>query len=161
MSRPSGILASFVARAAVLAVSLMISLAPAVAESAGNAPGTNYALRCSGCHGLDGAGSMEGGIPDFRGYVGAFSRTKEARNYLMHVPGVVSTGLNDAEIASVLNYVMKTYGDSSLPRDYVPFTEGEVIALRREPMEDLIAYRRKLVDEMRQNGMKSAGYPWP
>lgn len=153
--------------APALAIATLVSASlggpPAArAESAGPLSArANYILRCTGCHGLEGAGSEIGGIPDFRGYVGAFSRTGDGRAYLMHVPGVVNSSLTNAEIAAVMNYVMQTFGGPSLPANFKPFTVEEVDALRTHPVEDVVAYRRDVVKALTAAGIATAGYPWP
>ncbi len=144
--------------AAVLSVVLALGTAAAVAQEAGR---TNFILRCGGCHGMDGAGSEVGGIPDFRNYVGAFAHSEDGRRYVMHVPGVVGASLSDKQIADVMNYVMTTWGEASLPADYAPFTEAEVTMLRAEPVGDVVAYRRKVAADLMAQGIATAGYPWP
>ena len=142
---------------AVLALVLLLG-SPALAQEAGR---TNFILRCAGCHAMDGSGSEPGGIPDFRNYVGAFAQTEDGRRYLMHVPGVVSASLTDQQIADVMNYVMETWGGTSLPADYRAFTGAEVATLRAEPVGDVVAYRRKVAAELMAQGIATAGYPWP
>ncbi len=137
--------------------------APAASAESGEqlSARANYILRCTGCHGLEGAGSEVGGIPDFRGYVGAFSRTEDGRAYLMHVPGVINSSLTNAEIAAVMNYVMQTFGGGSVPADFKPFTTEEVDALRTQPVEDVVVYRREVVKALSSAGIATASYPWP
>ncbi|CAN7188089.1 cytochrome c [Devosia sp. LjRoot16] len=146
---------------AVLAAGLALGLAlvsPALAQQAGR---SNFILRCAGCHATDGSGSEPGGIPDFRNYVGAFAQTEDGRRYLMHVPGVVSASLTDKQIADVMNYVMETWGGTSLAADHRPFTGAEVTTLRAEPVGDVVAYRRKVAADLLAQGIATAGYPWP
>ena len=146
---------------ASLALGLALGVAlcsPTAAQEAGR---SNFILRCAGCHTLDGSGSEAGGIPDFRNYVGAFAHTEDGRRYLMHVPGVVSASLSDKQIADVMNYVMETWAGSSLPADYRPFTGDEVTTLRAEPVDDVVAYRRKVAADLMAQGIETAGYPWP
>jgi mono/diheme cytochrome c family protein len=133
----------------------------AIAETPHRMPRTNFILRCVGCHGMDGAGSEKGGIPDFRNYVGAFSRDEAGRTYVMHVPGVVNANLTNAEIADVMNYVMKTFGQSSLPDDYRPFDKAEVDRLRAAPVKDIVGLRREISASLSKQGIATAGYPWP
>lgn len=121
----------------------------------------NYVLRCAGCHGMEGAGTAEGGIPDFRGYVGAFTHTEAARTYVMHVPGVISASLSDAEIAAVMNYIVEKWGGESVPDPFEPFTSEEVTRLRAVPVEDVVAFRRRVVEDLSAMGIETAGYPWP
>lgn len=141
----------------VALVLLTVSAAGAQERSAH----ANYVLRCAGCHGMEGAGTAEGGIPDFRGYVGAFTRTEAARTYVMHVPGVVSASLSDAEIAAVMNYLVEEWGGESIPDPFVPFTPNEVTRLRAVPVEDVVAFRREVVDDLAERGIATADYPWP
>ena len=75
----------------------------------------------------------------------------------MHVPGVVGAGLTDKQIADVMNYVMTTWGESSLPAEYKPFTEAEVTTLRAEPVGDVVAYRRKVAEDLLAQGIATAG----
>ena len=91
----------------------LLFAAPGFAQD--KTPHTNYVLRCAGCHGMGGAGAPSAGIFDFNGMVGAFAGIDEGRTYLMHVPGVSGSGLSDAEIAAVMNYVMETWAGDSLP----------------------------------------------
>lgn len=139
----------------------LVAVGVAIAETPHRTPRTNFILRCVGCHGMDGAGSEKGGIPDFRNYVGAFSRDEAGRTYVMHVPGVTNASLTNAEIAEVMNYVMTTFGGPSLPDDYRPFDEAEVGRLRAVPVEDIVAFRRGLSASLAKKGIATAGYPWP
>jgi mono/diheme cytochrome c family protein len=147
-------------RLAVAALSVVLALGTGAvfAQDAGR---SNFILRCAGCHGMDGAGSEVGGIPDFRNYVGAFAHSEDGRRYVMHVPGVIGASLSDRQIADVVNYVMAKWGEDSLPADYKPFTEAEVKTLRAEPVGDVVAYRRKVAADLMAQGIATAGYPWP
>ena len=140
---------------------LILCLAAGQAGAEGYNARTNYMLRCTGCHGMDGAGSEQAGIPDFRGYVGSFARSEPGRTYLMHVPGVVNSSLSDGEIAAVMNYVMESYAGASKAADAAPFTPEEVAVLRAAPVADVVALRREVVAACTQEGGPVAGYPWP
>lgn len=140
---------------------LILCLAAGQAGAEGYNARTNYMLRCTGCHGMDGAGSEQAGIPDFRGYVGSFARSEPGRTYLMHVPGVVNSSLSDSEIAAVMNYVMESYAGASKAADAAPFTPEEVAVLRAAPVADVVALRREVVAACTQEGWPVAGYPWP
>lgn len=146
----------------VAAMAAVLAAVSAPAAGAGElSPRTNYILRCTGCHGMDGAGSPIGGIPDFRNLVGAFAADEEGRSYIMHVPGVVASGLTDREIAGVVNFVMTTWAGSSLPPDFRPFTEQEVTRLRLSPVNNVVDMRRALVARLKAQGVATADYPWP
>lgn len=139
---------------AALAAALLAS-APAPARELGAK--ANYLLRCSGCHGPKGVGTIEGGIPPFPGFIGPLVADDAGRTYVMHVPGVVGSSLSDAEIAAVLNYIVQTWSDGAP----APFTTEEVVRRRAEPMPDLIAYRRAIVARLAKDGVTLADYPWP
>lgn len=144
-----------------LTVFVVLGLLAAPVAAQDRSPHANYILRCAGCHAMDGSGHPAGGIPDFRNLVGAFARDETGRTYLMHVPGVIGASLSDTEIAAVLNYIMDNWGGDSVPAGFVPFTGAEVGVLRAENIGDVVAYRRKLVENLKQQGIVTADYPWP
>lgn len=121
----------------------------------------DYILHCAGCHGMNGAGSEVGGIPDFRDYVAAFSYVPEGRRYVVQVPGVLSSRLDPAATADVMNYVMQRWGGASLREDFQPFDAAEVAALRQEPIADVVRFRRELARNMAMRDLPVAAYPWP
>ena len=133
-------------------------LMPAAARADGHSARFNYLLRCSGCHDQDGSGLPKAGIPALPGYIDAFAGDERGRTYTVHVPGVSSTGLNSAEIAAVLNYVIDQWGD---PSRIKPFTEAEVERRKAEPVSDVVAYRRDIVARLKDQGVAIADYPWP
>lgn len=142
----------------ILVPALLLAASGSAQERSAHA---NYILRCAGCHGMTGAGAPDAGIPDFIGLVGAFAGLDEGRTYLMHVPGVVGSGLSDAEIAAVSNYVIETWAGGSLPADWQPFTEAEVTERRAIDIPDVVAKRREVVAVLDAMGIETAAYPWP
>lgn len=128
---------------------------------AGRSAATNYALHCMGCHSATGAGSEKGGIPDFRNRIGVFANSDAGRTYLLHVPGVISAGLTDEEIAAVMNFIMSKFAGPSQPADYRPFSGAEVTTLRKVRIEDIALARRKIVQHLRETSQDAAAYPWP
>lgn len=116
----------------------------------------DYILRCSGCHGLNGNGTVEGGIPAFPNSVSHIAGIDIGRTYILHVPGVISTDMTDARIADVLNYIVDKWGDGD-----THFSAGEVTRRRAIPVGDVVALRRKVVEELRKAGIELAEYPWP
>ncbi|MCA1454333.1 hypothetical protein I6F35_14060 [Bradyrhizobium sp. BRP22] len=107
-----------------------------------------YRLHCSGCHGVDGAGSKVGRIPPFPGIVGHFADSPDGRLYLVHVPGVAGAALPDAETAELLNYVLRSWGRQEQAVRARDFTAGEVRGLREMRMDDITALRQKLGIEL-------------
>lgn len=124
-------------------------------------PQINYALHCLGCHGAEGRGVPSAGVPDFLNTVGAFSITEPGRIYLLHVPGVIGAGLSNAELAAVLNMIMREWAGASMPKPYHPFTADEVKRLRQVAVNDVVAYRRQVVRALKNRGIIVADYPWP
>ena len=138
----------------------LLLAAPAWAQETRSAH-FDYMLKCSGCHGADGSGSPDRGIPDFRGYVDGFGRTETGRTYVMHVPGVVNSSLPNGRIAAVMNHVMASFGAPETRAGVPPFTAEEVDRLRAVPVPDVVAYRREVAAELARAGIPVAGYPWP
>lgn len=137
----------------------LIAVAPAMADDR-PAP-VNYVLRCLGCHLQDGTGLPSAGIPDFVGKVGVFAGSDDGRRYLLHVPGVINSGLSNKETADLLNYIMDTYAGPSMPASSDPFTAEEVALLKSQDVGNVVAFRRKLVEELEAQGHELADYPWP
>lgn len=140
---------------AALAVAALTSAALAQGRSAH----VNYILRCAGCHGMTGEGTETGGVPTFLDSISALAADEAGRTYIAHVPGVNSADLSADEIAAVLNYVVEEWGDpaTSVP----PFTGEEVARRHAEPMRDIVAARRQVVDRLAAEGKATAPYPWP
>lgn len=142
-------------RRALLLLAVMLP-GPALAGAAGITPHTSYALHCSGCHTMSGEGAPKAGIPTFIGSVGNIARSDDGRTYMMHVPGVISAGLSDENIAEVMNYILDAWGDEA-----PPFSAEEVARRRAVPVTDVVAYRRAVAAELGRDGVAIADYPWP
>jgi len=107
------------------------------APGAGAAPPEEaYRLHCSGCHGPDGAGSA-GVAPSLRELAGLLA-APGGRAYLVRVPGVAQAPLASAELARLLNWVLRELSGAG---DLAPYTAGEVEAWRRDPLRDPLAAR--------------------
>jgi len=129
--------------AAATALALAGGLAPAgagAAEPTRASASHLYALRCRGCHGPDGAG-MPGGVPDLRGALTPFTRTRAGREYLVRVPGAAQAPLDDAELAAVLNWLVAEIGGGAAP-GFVAYDAASVGRLRARPLIDVAAARR-------------------
>jgi len=133
---------------ATLAIAIGLCAAPAAAET--SARGL-YMLHCSGCHGRDGAGSKVGRVPPFAGVVGHFAGAPEGRRYLVLVPGVANSGLSDADAARVLNHVVREWGEGA-PRP--AYSAGEVAAIRRSRVDDIVALRVRIIDDLARRGVR-------
>ena len=111
------------------------------------APPILYMLECQGCHLADGAGAA-GKVPALKGFVGRFLTVAGGREYLVQVPGSAQSRLDDAELASVLNWIVAQFGPEAIAADFVPFTAQEVASYRGQPLTDVEAVRRELMRRM-------------
>jgi hypothetical protein len=124
---------------------LLIGLAlAAAAPPAAASPPLDYQLQCRGCHGPDGQGSG-GGAPPFRGQLGRFLTSPDGRVYLIRVPGVARSELDDANTAALLTWLVRRFDRDNVPPDFAPFTTAEVAAHRRPPLTDVVAERRRVL----------------
>nr|WP_319249353.1 hypothetical protein [uncultured Celeribacter sp.] len=135
--------------------------AMAVDTSSGRTAQTNYILKCVGCHGVDGHGFSEVGIPDFVNLIGTFAGDEAGRAYLANVPNVVGSGLNEDDVAAVLNFIIARWAGSSLPENYRPFDGAEVAQLHALNVGNIVDYRRVVAARLADLGIETAEYPWP
>lgn len=108
---------------------------------------SNYLLACRGCHLVDGSG-VPPEVPTLRDTLGQFAKNKEGRGYLVRVPGVAQSRLNDEELAEVINWVLTEFNTAGLPENFRPFTAKEVAAVRGDILADPVGYRGKLVEKL-------------
>ena len=134
MARASG---GFAMLAGALALA---GASPASAE----APQINYMLQCQGCHRADGSGSP-GAVPPLTGFMGTFLTVPGGREYLVRVPGSAQSPLSDADLARVLNWMIRTFGPPAIAADFEPFRADEVARFRASPLTDVDSVRRALV----------------
>lgn len=122
-------------------VAIILGMAPAAyADEPRERPAEeSYVLHCSGCHGLSGTG-VPGTTPTLHG-IGRFASTPEGRAYLARVPGVAQAPVDDAELATLLNWVLETFSETA-PNP--PYSGSEVGRLRRQPLRSTSAARAAL-----------------
>lgn len=151
-------------RAGPLAALLLAAALPAAAADytpgrpleAHAGPRLDYALKCKGCHGLWGQGTP-GHVPRLDGFVGLFTHLPEGRDYLMRVPGVARSVLDDTRLTAVLNWVLESYGGRQVAQGFAPFTVAEVAAARVRPLEDRKRLRDRMLAELRSKGLLAPG----
>jgi hypothetical protein len=131
-------------RARGAALLWLLAAAPALAGS----PAVDYALNCQGCHLNDGSGTP-GSVPALAGSVGRFMRVQGGREYLVQVPGVSTSPLDDAALAAVLNWMLERFGPPQLPEKYAAYTAAEVGALRQKPLTNVDRVRAELLREVK------------
>ncbi len=123
------------------AVLMLWVLAPC---SHADEPRTNYMLNCMGCHVQDGSGA-QGKVPSLRETLVPFAGTAAGRRYLVQVPGTAQSVLSDAEIAELLNWMMRELSSRPLPAGIADFTAPEVAAYRAQRLQDPAATREQLL----------------
>jgi mono/diheme cytochrome c family protein len=128
--------------AAVLVFGLLLACLPA--RGLAEPPQKLYLLHCWGCHGADGEG-VKGTAPSLVG-VGRFLRAPGGRAYLIEVPGVAYSPLDDSEVAAVMNWVLDNFSRKSLPADFAPYTASEVRRYRKTHLPRLARTRKRLLE---------------
>lgn len=114
---------------------------------------STYVVHCAGCHGIDGSGSRLGQVPDMR-RLGRFLRLQGGREFIVGVPGVMGSGLSDADVAAVTNWVLATIAPGSAPEGTPPYDAAEVKRVRARPLVDVAAARQRLVEQGRAKGVE-------
>jgi len=128
----------------LLAAGALALLVPQRArDAAAFSPDVNYALHCQGCHLADGR-ATPGLVPAIDGEIGRFMRVREGRDYLIRLPNVAATQLDDADTAALLNWLLRRFAASELPADFQPFGAAEIAAGRHQPLVDVEGARRNV-----------------
>lgn len=130
--------------AALLAGAAMLAAVPAPARA--ESPSNLYLLNCWGCHGAHGEG-VNGTAPPLAG-AADFLRARGGREYLIEVPGVSESALNDAQVALVMNWIMDTMNRGRVPAGFTPYSAQEVHRDRAVRIDDLSATRRALLAQI-------------
>jgi hypothetical protein len=103
----------------------------------------HYLLHCGGCHLADGRG-VPPEVPSLRGELGRLAALPEGRRYLARVPGASQAPLSNAELAAVLNWVLVTFSEETLPSGFVPLSIDEVGNARSEVLADPLRERQRI-----------------
>jgi len=117
-----------------------------------------YILHCSGCHRRDGASLPSRGIPDLR-LSGLYADTAEGRQYLVQVPGVSQSRLDNAAAAELLTWALREFSSKCLPANFRPFTAAEVARWRSAPVSDVVS-RRAALRQQAEAGAHRCGIPY-
>ncbi len=128
----------------LLALMLVSGLASEAARCAQMPSAVQYALHCSGCHGLQATASQRTAIADLN-EAWRYAATAAGRNYLISVPGVATSGLSDDGAAARLNRVISIFGQDEAVASFTRFTAVEVAAGRRHIASDALHQRLRLM----------------
>jgi cytochrome c553 len=125
-----------------------------IAEAGYSTP-VNYQLQCAGCHLGDGSGSANNDTPRMKGFVGNFLKVDGGREFLIRVPGMAQSALNDEQLAALINWLMRKDGiaGKSVPERFQPYTGEEVAAVRRKALLNVPTVRAELIAQMRAKGI--------
>jgi hypothetical protein len=103
----------------------------------------NYTLFCAGCHGETGAG-LPHKIPRLVGRLGLYLGVEGGRDFILRVPGIANSQLDDARLAEVLNRVVKRFAPEAASTTPA-FTAAEIQAARRRPLVGVELERTRLL----------------
>ena len=112
----------------VLLLGVLAHAAPSAAD-----PPLDWMLHCRGCHGADAAG-VAGSVPRLDGEVARFLDVPGGRAFLIRVPGVAQSELNDQRLAALLTWMVGRFGPAASAAAATPFGQDEVAELRRRPL---------------------------
>ncbi|MGE0337347.1 MAG: cytochrome c [Gammaproteobacteria bacterium] len=113
----------------------------------------NYLLHCAGCHLPDGRGSAPNDVPTLHRIPGEFVKVPRGREFLAQVPGIAYSPLPDAEVAEILNWMLKEYNTPYLPADFKPYTVAEVAAYRAVRPANIMKVREGILAELAAKGI--------
>lgn len=139
-------------RSALVGLTLLLATAGGLAVAApsgtiagrtGRSAHVNYMVECQGCHLPQGVG-MPGKVPVMKGVIHRFLEVEGGREFLVQVPGVSNSRLNDADVADLLNWSIETMGPAR-PGDFKPYTADEVTRYRAHRLADVPGTRAALM----------------
>lgn len=109
----------------------------------------NYQMFCQGCHTASGEGHKS--VPQLKNHMGYFLKSQKGREYLVRVPGSANAALNDQQLAELLNWMIVEFSEDSLPDSWQTYSAHEVADYRKEPLNEVINYRKNLVKELTES----------
>ena len=107
----------------------------------------DYTLHCQGCHAAKGEG-VPGYVPPLRNNASRFLRTAQGRTFLIKVPGVAFSSLDDARLANLLNWMVECLDGANLPHPFVPYTAAEIAANRQQSFVDVDLARAQVLAQL-------------
>lgn len=141
-----------------VALGLLALIAGADRANAAGDGQTLYVLHCSGCHGRQGSAASVGRIPALAGNVGSFMKTPEARTFVTQAPGIMNSGLNDKDVAALMNWLVPALAGASLAEPFKPYTAEEIAHSRASRPVDFFAARREIAAGLKKQGIELPAY---
>ena len=117
--------------ASLLGALTMLIVVAAATSIRAESPQNLYTLNCWGCHRAHGEGVV-GTAPPLAN-AADFLKVPGGREYLIRVPGVSQSMLDDADTAAVMNWVIVIFSKGRVPPDFQPFTAAEIHHARAQP----------------------------
>ena len=139
---PRAFTVCFLGTAVALALQTLLAFADGSAIQA-NEPRIDYLLHCGGCHGMAGQGSPPV-VPSLRVDSGLLASVPGGRDYLIRVPGSAQSRLDDAALARVLTWMLRSFSADTLPKNFKPFTALEVGRGRATILKDPLRRRAEI-----------------
>jgi len=102
----------------------------------------NYQMFCQGCHVADGSGHKS--VPELKGFIHKFMSSQQGREYLIRVPGSANSTLNNEELAELMNWMLREFGNSQ-EAQWQPYQAEEVGEYRKRPLNETVRYRENLI----------------
>ncbi|MDG1986420.1 MAG: cytochrome c [Halieaceae bacterium] len=108
-------------------------------------PSYNYKLFCQGCHLPDGTGVL-GEVPSLANNLSRYIKIPEGREFIVQVPGVMHALLTDAEVAELLNWLVKNFDyQFYVGGEFLPYSGKEVTNIRAKGYVDIVAKRKSVL----------------
>jgi mono/diheme cytochrome c family protein len=137
----------------MLALGLALWAGTAAAADPSARAQLSYLHHCVGCHGMDGGGAPDKGVPSMRGTLGRFLQVPGGREFIVQVPGVMNTPLSDRDVATLMNWLLPKVSGDTLPPGLRPYDGEEIARLRTSRPSDVGAARQRLIDAGRAAGI--------
>jgi hypothetical protein len=118
-------------------------------------PERDYVLHCQGCHRADGSGTP-GSVPALAGNVARYLHVAGGREYLVRVPGVAQSALDNGALAALLNWVVVTFDPEHVPPEFEPYSAAELSEARRFPLVRASTSRARLAASMAHERLPDA-----
>ena len=156
--RAGAAVASALAFASVAAAAPSAPSAPAAAHMAAMAnypmdmdqAQSDYVEHCGGCHGIQGD-AAPADLPTLKGRVGWFACLPEGRSYLVRLPNISRSRIEDKDqLAGLINFMLFGLGGGSAPVGTKAYTGAEVARERASPFTSvsLVKTRALLVEKL-------------